>query len=315
EKWLTCRPGSLLGTCREFDIVEETLRDNIRNAIEKGIITYEFDFESRTEEDDVRFVMQGCTSVIYDKSGIARGTVTAFHDVTREREADRIKTEFLSTAAHELRTPLTSILGFSELLLTRQNLTEGEKSEFLTYINRQAANLGNLINDLLDLSRIESGKGFVMQFGPHIMEDLIRDVVSYYKGIFLQHEFITELGEKSIYVDIDRDKICQVLHNLLSNSIKFSPGGGTIRIRAGIAGSNYSVCVRDEGIGMTADQMEKMFDKFYRADAGDSAPEGTGLGMSIVKHIIRAHKGEIQVSSDYGQGATVCFFIPIRKYQ
>lgn len=310
--WLNCRPGDMLGSCKDIGILEETLRDKIEKVAEKDTANYEFDFEVPAEKKHPK-IMRARTSVIFGKNGSPAGIVTAFHDVTQEREVDRMKTEFLSTAAHELRTPLTSIRGFSEILLTRDNLKDEEKTKFLTYINQQAVKLGSIVNDLLDLSRIESGKGFALQLGDHPVEDVIREVSLYYQGVCAKHEIAAELPDADTVLLIDRDKIGQVLHNLISNAVKFSPNGGVIRVHAQVSDKYYEVCVTDQGIGMMPDQVERVFDKFYRADSSNSAPEGTGLGMAIVKHIVESHGGKTRVESIYGEGTTVCFTIAIRK--
>jgi signal transduction histidine kinase len=233
------------------------------------------------------------------------------HDVTHEREVDRMKTEFISTAAHELRTPLTSIQGFSEILMTRDDLGLEERKKFLSYINKQSVGLTNIINDLLDISRIESGRGFALNKVFCNTTDTIKNVIAYFQEYYRDHRFEVVPLEEPLELYMDKEKIEQVFKNLLSNSAKYSPGGGLIRVTEELSDDNYQVTVEDHGIGMTTEQVEKVFDKFYRVDASDTGIEGTGLGMTIVKHIVEAHKGEITVESAYGKGTTVRFTIPM----
>jgi signal transduction histidine kinase len=223
-----------------------------------------------------------------------------------------LKSEFISTAAHELRTPLTSIQGFSEILKIRDDLDDEKRKRFLTYINKQAVNLGNIISDLLDISRIESGMGFSLKKKKCKISDCILRVFSIYKISHPNHSFYFYLPDKETEVFVDIVKMEQVTENILSNAVKYSPYGGEIRIKGKILENKYMVSVEDKGIGMTPKQVEKIFEKFFRGDSSDTATEGTGLGMSIVKHIIEDHKGKIWVESKLGKGTKICFTIPMR---
>jgi len=251
------------------------------------------------------------TSVFFDSEGVQAVLVTVIHDVTHEREFDRMKTEFISTAAHELRTPLTSIRGFSEILLTRKDLRPEEGERFLAYINEQAVKLGTIINDLLDLSRIESGKGFALQKVYCNAGDAIKQIVPHFEAMTDKHTFEVKLPEKPVELFVDKDKMGQVLKNILGNAVKYSPEGGVIKLTGEVVDGHYQVAVEDQGTGMTPEQVAQVFDKFFRADTTDTAVEGTGLGMTIVKHIVEAHGGKVWVQSEYGKGTRVTFSIPI----
>jgi signal transduction histidine kinase len=235
------------------------------------------------------------------------------HDVTHEREVDRMKTEFISTAAHELRTPLTSIQGFSEILMTRDDLEDDEKKKFLSYINKQSMDLTHIINDLLDISRIESGRGFALNKTFFNTSDTITGILPYFQEHYTNHHFDANLTEKPFELYADRDKMEQIINNLLSNAAKYSPEGGLILVSERIRAGDYQVTIEDEGIGMTSEQIDKIFDKFYRVDASDMGVEGTGLGMTIVKYIVEAHKGKIKVESEPGKGTAVTFTIPMES--
>jgi len=246
-----------------------------------------------------------------------------------------MKTEFISTAAHELRTPLTSIQGFSEILLMRDDLNPEKKKKYLGYINKQSVALGAIINDLLDISRIESGRSFELNKVPCNAGDAIRQTIPYFAEHYKEHLFEVILPEEPMELYVDKEKMEQVLKNLLSNAVKYSPDGGTICVTAkrisdfGMRNAELTdaeeiseirspqsaieISVADQGIGMTPEQVEKVFDKFYRVDASDTAIEGTGLGMTVVKHIVEAHGGTIRIESEFGKGTTVKFTIPIEN--
>jgi signal transduction histidine kinase len=237
------------------------------------------------------------------------GVVTVFHDVTPFRELDRMKSEFLSMASHELRTPLTSIQGFSEILISR-DLDRQETTKFLGYIHHQAKQLANLINDLLDVARIEAGRGFEMEIETVELEPLIRGSVEAFGGRDTPHRFVVEVAPDLPPVRADRNKLEQVLMNLLSNAVKYSPSGGTIRVAAEPRQASVLLEVSDEGIGMTPEQVSHIFDKFYRAATVQGVTDGTGLGMTIVKHIVEAHGGQIWVESELERGTTVYVTLP-----
>lgn len=254
-----------------------------------------------------------------------------------EEAMDRMKSEFISMAAHELRNPLTSIMGYSELLMIRDDIKEEERKKYISNINKQSVVLAEIINDLLDVSRIESGKGFTLNKVPSDMSHIIREVTSSFRLQTDKHTFDIILPEEPVVLMVDREKMEQVLGNILSNAVKYSPEGGTIRLTAkkisdfGIGDSEpeedekesafrtpYSaieISIADQGIGMTPDQVQKIFDKFYRADTSNTTISGTGLGMSIVKQLIEAHDGKVWVESKLGKETTVRFAIPVRVQQ
>ena len=302
-----------IGQPIDLAIKEKTLREKVMETLDRKTTGYLFDFELQSGDPEHPKIMRARTSVIFDRKSNETGIVTIMHDVTREREVDRMKTEFISTAAHELRTPLTSIQGFSEILLMRENLSPDEKKKFLTYINKQAEGLAVIINDLLDISRIESGRGFVLNKELCNVGDTIKQTLPCFQEHYKEHKFEVTLPEESVEVFVDKEKIGQVLKNLLSNAGKYSPDGGLVRVIGKIFEDHFQVSIVDHGLGMTPEQVEKIFEKFYRVDASNSAIEGTGLGMAIVKHIVEAHGGKVWVESELGKGTTVRFTIPIEN--
>ncbi len=297
----------------QFAIEDASLSEKFSYTLNKQQTGYEFDLTCEQSKNSADRIMRGRTSVIVTRDGSVSGVVTLIQDVTKEREIDRMKTEFISTAAHELRTPLTSIRGFSEILLMRDNISQEDQKKYLGYIQKQSVSLANIINDLLDISRIESGKGFQLNKKRCDGRTAIKAIVTQFQEISEKHSFVTVWYEKPVDLWVDLDKMEQVLQNLLSNAVKYSPNGGTITIKTMVKDDYFIICVQDEGMGMTQDQVSHIFDKFYRADASNTAIEGTGLGMSIVKYIVEAHKGKIHVSSQKNVGTEVKILLPLKN--
>jgi signal transduction histidine kinase len=260
-------------------------------------------------------MVQARTSPVRGPDGAGTGTVTLLRDVTREQVVDRMKNEFISIAAHELRTPLTAVMGYAELLADeslRGPFSPAQQREFIGQILNKAEALERIINDLLDVGRIETGRPVIVEKVDCDLTELIRKAVDPYRVESRKHAFDLSLPPQPLVTSLDPGKIGQVLDNLLSNAVKYSPVGGTIRIDCRMSATGISASIADEGIGMTPEQMEHMFDKFYRADASNTAVGGLGLGMGIAKGIVEAHGGRIHVESRLGQGSRVTFELPCR---
>jgi PAS domain S-box-containing protein len=252
-------------------------------------------------------ILEGRSAPLRRRKGLG-GTVVLLRDMTREREMDRLKSELVATAAHELRTPLTSIQGFAELLLLREDLTSAERRELTTIIHEQAESLAEIISDLLDISRIEAGQGMTLHKEVCDLRELVRQSLAHLSGA--KHQLVMDIPAEATQVIADRGKLRQVLENLLGNAVKYSPEAGRIRIAARRVLEGTEITVEDHGIGMTEEQVRRIFEKFYRGDASNTAPPGIGLGMSIVWNIVDAHGGRIEVHSRPGQGARVCVILP-----
>lgn len=234
-------------------------------------------------------------------------------DITSETEVDRMKSEFLSTAAHELRTPLASIFGFAELMMTRKMPPE-QQQELLGTIHRQSQLLIHLINELLDLSRIESrqGKDFHRQFCR--VSTIVDQTI---KGLLIKNDkrqVKRHMPHGAECIMVDREKTQQALLNVLSNAFKYSPGGGDIELDTVLKdeGADRFVGIRvtDHGMGMTVEQLGRIFERFWRADPSGAIP-GTGLGMSLVKEITELQEGHVQVESMPQQGTAVTLWFPL----
>lgn len=239
-------------------------------------------------------------------------------DVTDEIASERLKSDFLAIAAHELRGPMSSILGFSEILLNLSPSKE-EETEYLGFIHEQTLLLTQIINELLDLARIEAKRGMDFLMTDVSIFDLISETAKAFqppKG----REPVRIKGDMSeLVIHGDYAKLTQVLNNIISNAYKYSPYNSPvdIEILSGIKTRNTQKVgfrVTDQGIGMTAEQAGRIFEKFYRANPASDTP-GTGLGMSIVKEIIDLHKGEIEIVSNIGGGTTMTVLFPDNKPQ
>ena len=238
------------------------------------------------------------------------GTVSVFRDVTAEVEADRAKTEFVSMVSHELRTPMTSIKGYADLLLMGSAGALSEPQErFLAIVRNNVDRLTTLVDDLLDISRIESGRLDLSPEPMEVTEAVGRVITSMQaradeKSQTLRSDLPAELPT----VSADFDRVVQILANLVGNACQYTPDGGEILVSARPDGSKVQVSVRDTGVGIRAEDQESIFDRFFRADDPlvQSTP-GTGLGLSIVKSLVEMQGGEIWVDSELGEGSTFTF--------
>jgi PAS domain S-box-containing protein len=250
-------------------------------------------------------VMQGRTALVQTGGGHSVGTLLTIHDVTGEREVERLKSELLSTAAHELNTPLAAIIGYSELLLAGPEEDLREQRESVSYIHQKAWALSRIIDDLLDVSRIEAGKGIPVSPQTEDVCEIVHQVIYHVQHMTNRHHFDAHLPAGPVLLPVDRLKIEQVLENIFSNAIKFSPDGGTITIRGRMEPEGFHLDITDQGIGMAPEQRAHVFDKFYRADSSSTAVSGTGLGMTIVRAIVDAHGGKVWIESTPERGTTV----------
>jgi PAS domain S-box-containing protein len=239
------------------------------------------------------------------------------HDITHESEVDRLKSEFLSTAAHELRTPMASIYGFTELLLNT-DLEVEDRQDFLETIYQQSELMIAIVNELLDLSRIEARRGKDFKVERINLCQLLDDVVASFMPPDHREKPIWSscLPDDVTWVRGDRNKLRQALGNVLSNAYKYSPEGGPVKIELIRTATGESspagigICVTDHGIGMNAMQKARVCERFYRADTSGKIP-GTGLGMSIVKEIIDLHHGELKLESQPRRGTVVTLCLPL----
>ena len=237
-----------------------------------------------------------------------------FRDITHETEVDRMKSEFLSHAAHELRTPMASIHGFTELLLA-QEFNEAERHEFLETIFGQSHLMISIINELLDLARIEARRGKDFSIERVNVGDLLHGVVAGFKPPQGRPSPQEPLIEGPLWVSADRKKLIQAISNVISNAYKYSPDGGAVDIELMPPTGDarlLGIRITDHGIGMTPEQLARVCERFYRADTSGHIP-GTGLGMSIVKEIVELHGGRLEFASKVGAGTTVTIWLPVAE--
>jgi PAS domain S-box-containing protein len=248
-------------------------------------------------------------------TGEKEGQVLYFRDVTHETEVDKMKSDFLSTAAHELRTPLASIYGFSELLMNR-DYDKKTSHEIFETIHRQSLNLKKLLDELLDLSRIEARAGKDFYMDNHSLKELVEQSCVEAEGAFKGRKIEVKSTGSWPVISCDIDKMRQVFNNLLSNSFKYSPKNEKVRLKTSEREKNgirqFGVSIIDNGIGMTPKQLSRIGERFYRADDSGATP-GTGLGVSLVKEIVSIHAGEVQFTSDNEKGMVVTVWLPIVK--
>jgi PAS domain S-box-containing protein len=228
-------------------------------------------------------------------------------------QANRLKTEFLSNMSHELRSPLHTVIGFAELLAEESDGTLNEKQRrFIGHIRKDSLHLLDLINDVLDLSKIEAGRLDLryeaFQFEA-VIEDALASVRPRAAAKSVKIETDVSPGEP---VFADRVRCKQILHNLLTNAIKFTPDGGRVEVQAARSGSYAQVSVLDTGIGIPEDQHQAVFDKFHQVRAGiQGGLEGSGLGLAICKGLVEQHEGKIWLTSKPGNGSCFTFTIPL----
>ncbi|MBE0476379.1 MAG: response regulator [Coriobacteriia bacterium] len=242
------------------------------------------------------------------------GCAISLHDVTAEREIAQMKNEFVSTVSHELRTPLTSIKGYVDLILDGEAGEINEiQQEFLSIVQENSDRLVALINDMLDISRIESGR-IRLKREPLQLVDVALGAVETFRTLAegAGIELVVKLPEDLPKAAGDRDRIGQVMMNLISNAIKYSPGGGTVTVRVRKDRDRIITSVTDTGIGISKKDQKKLFSKFYRVDSSLTREiGGTGLGLSICKSIVELQGGRIWARSEEGEGSTFSFALPI----
>lgn len=244
------------------------------------------------------------------EDGEAMGSIQYFRDITQEILLDKIKSDFLAMAAHEIRTPMANIQGYTELLLKKKYPANQEQA-FLESILRQSTRLTNMINDLLDLSKIESQSANQLVKTDCNLKELINKAVT---DSFVNRSVKFETEAPEISISVDREKITRALINVFSNAIKYSEPDSTISIELKPAKdrNEVGIFVTDQGIGMTASQLDKLFTRFYRADTSGKT-NGTGLGLCLVKEIMELHGGRIEVSSTFGKGSQVNLWLPLNE--
>ncbi len=312
NKFLTLRELS-----KNFEIQDESgTRYTWRNMPVGKILHGEKEAEAtlyfRNKKTEKEFWSISRARGIYDVHGRLELVVTVFADITQRRKLERQKDEFIGIASHELKTPVTSLKGYVQVLQTRFNKEGDSKSAgYMAKMDSQINKLTLLIQDLLDVTKIEKGK---LQFHRDYFDfnTLVNEIVEELQRTTEKHQIITELQEtRDVFGD--RDRIGQVMINFLSNAIKYSPQSDSILVRTHVEPDTITYAVEDFGIGIAEDNRKKVFERFFRINEGrqETFP-GMGLGLYISTEIIQRHQGKIWVESEKDKGSTFYFSLPIK---
>lgn len=295
---------SLLGLEDEYtfeDLVEQ--QDSLLLEIEQ---------EERTSVLRVNF------SVIQKEHGKIDGLIAVIYDVTEQEQIDQERREFVANVSHELRTPLTTMRSYLEALAEGAWQDPNIAPRFLNVTQNETERMIRLVNDLLQLSKFDSKDYQFNKEWIHFIR-FFSLIIERFEMTKEQHvEFISNLPDRELYVEIDPDKITQVLDNIISNALKYSPEGGHITFSVDVNEEEelLYVSVKDEGVGIPRKDVEKIFERFYRVDkARTRRLGGTGLGLAIAKEMVQAHSGDIWADSIEGKGTTITFTLPYKEEQ
>ncbi len=277
--------------------------------------------DSAPEDQFQERIYQVQCAKVREDDGSQAGIVAIFNDITEIRGVERMKTAFISTVSHELRTPLTSIKGFVSTLLADSEgyYDEETRHEFYGIIDAECDRLKRLIEDLLDISRIEQGQAMQINWAEVDIAALAEKVLTAQRAYARDHVLTADFPEDFPHIDADPDKIEQILTNLVNNSIKYAPGGGPVRVFGEslpeMSSPSVRVRVSDEGMGISREHLPKIFDRFYRVDNRDNREiGGTGIGLALVKALTEGLGGTVKVEkSEPGRGTTFVLTFPIRR--
>ncbi len=269
-----------------------------------------FDYELKLPELSERW-LQVNAAAISNSAGEREGTILVFHDLTRLRQLERTREEFVANVSHELRTPLSLIKGYVETLLDGARTNPEVAERFLKIIERNAQRLDLLIQDLLTISALESGR-MKLSLQPVELNTLVEKIFSDLKPPADNKNITLVNSLPHLAATADTNRLEQVLANLVDNAIKYGHAQGTVTVGGRITeDEKIEVFVQDDGPGIPAEALDRVFERFYRVDKARSREQGgTGLGLSIVKHIVQNHGGKVWVKSELGKGATFFFTLP-----
>jgi two-component system, OmpR family, sensor histidine kinase VicK len=260
---------------------------------------------------DAPYILRANFSVIQKETGFVNGLITVLHDITEQEKIDMERREFVANVSHELRTPLTTMRSYLEALADGAWKDDNIAPHFLNVTQTETERMIRLVNDLLQLSKMDSqeyelNRDFV-EFNKFFERIIERFEMSKSQNV----HFVRLLPETSYFVDIDTDKLTQVIDNIISNAIKYSPDGGNIRFGFTVNNNMLKVMVSDDGMGIPKENVGRIFDRFYRVDrARARSMGGTGLGLAIAREMIEAHGGKIWAESEEGVGTTIFFTLP-----
>jgi two-component system phosphate regulon sensor histidine kinase PhoR len=245
-------------------------------------------------------------------NGIISGAVVLFHDITALKRADEMRRDFVANVSHELRTPLSILRGYIETMLDDPKMPRGETTRILEVMDQHSKRLGLLANDLLTLAQLESGSSNLQLSEIDLLRflsELVRDWGK--KFLAKDLEAVVDVSDNCSTIRADEQRLREVFDNLLDNAVKYSDNGGAIRLAADRRDGEIVLSVSDKGVGISLEDLPRIFERFYRADKARSRElGGTGLGLSIVKHIAHLHGGRVEAGSEPGKGTTISVILP-----
>ena len=251
-------------------------------------------------------------ATVFDREGRSQGAILVFHDLTRIRLLENTRREFVANVSHELRTPLSLIKGYVETLLDGAIHDPDLSAKFLQTIERHSNRLTNLIEDLLTISRLESGQ-ITLQLRAIPLRPFAASLIAELQSRAKERgtTIVNEIPEQ-LHGRADPDRLEQVFVNLVDNAIKYGRAKGNVIVKGRAINGHVELCVADDGPGIPPEACERVFERFYRVDKARSRDSGgTGLGLAIVKHIVQSHGGKVWVESEVGQGAEFYFTLPV----
>ena len=267
-----------------------------------------------TERGEERTLAVNFAPIVEGANGEKSGVVTVFYDLSKIRRLETVRTEFITNLSHELRTPLSILAGYLETMEDPAVLRGGEGKEVMKVLQRNCERLTMLVNDLLELSRIESGRVELKLQGRgpgEILEEVREDWKRAFAGKRVKVEVECEKGLPE--VNSDPLRTGQIFANLMDNALRFAPPGSRVEIGARRRNGMAEFFVADEGEGIPTDKLERIFERFFRADEGRTRDRGgTGLGLSIVKHLVHLHGGTVRAESQPGKGTKIIFSMPLK---
>ncbi len=262
------------------------------------------------------YILRATISVTQRETGFVNGLIVVLHDNTEQEKIDMERREFVSNVSHELRTPLTTMRSYLDALADGAWQNEEIAPKFLGVTQNETERMIRLVNDLLKLSRMDS-KEYELNKEWVEFNRFFNAVIERFEFSKSQNvRFTRNLYSSSLFVEIDTDKLTQVLDNIISNALKYSPDGGEVRFGVTVSGDYIKVMISDDGMGIPKSNVNRIFDRFYRADRARSrALGGTGLGLAIAKEMIVAHSGDIWAQSEEGKGTTIFFKLPFEQQE
>jgi two-component system phosphate regulon sensor histidine kinase PhoR len=286
--------------------LDEAVRD-------RGVIRIQVEYPRERDQ----LILELYVASLSDDQGKPIGAVLVLHDVTELKHLERIRTDFVANASHELKTPITAIRGLSETVVDDPEVDRATLLQFMDRIHAQSIRLSQLVSDLMTISRLEADQGNA-NFSRINMNELVSRTLSAAAGAVQQkqHQLQVNLPESNVQVFGDRQNLSQLLDNLVDNAIKYTPEGGQIVVNLRQDGDAMLLQVQDNGIGISPQYQERVFERFYRVDkARSQSLGGTGLGLSIVRNIAERHGGKVSVQSQLGNGSTFSFRMPLAATQ